>query len=80
LGKSIEIAFVKKVLSMLSETGFETLTAKYIPTAKNAQVREFWEKVGFTCVSSSEDGTKNFELKLADADLNIENHYHISVR
>lgn len=80
LGKGIEIAFVKKVLSMLSETGFETLTAKYIPTAKNAQVREFWEKIGFTCVSLSEDGTKNYELKLADADLNIENYYHITIK
>lgn len=80
LGKGIEIAFVRKVLSMLSEAGFELLTAKYTPTAKNAQVREFWEKIGFTCVSSLEDGTKEYELKLAGADLNIENYYHITIK
>lgn len=80
LGKGIEIAFVKKVFSLLSEDGISVLKAKYIPTAKNAQVKEFWEKVGFTCIAEAEDGTKDYELNLADADLEIEKYYHINLK
>lgn len=80
LGKGIEIAFVKKILAMLSKAVFETLTAKYLPTAKNAQVKEFWEKVGFACVSENEDGSKDYSLALKDADTEIKEFYHITVK
>lgn len=80
LGKGIEIAFVKKILAMLSATGLETLTAKYQPTAKNAQVKEFWEKAGFTCVAENEDGSKDYSLALKDADTEIKDFYHITVK
>ena len=80
LGKGIEIAFVKKIYSLLKEQGFEILTAKYLPTAKNAQVKDFWEKVGFTCTSENEDGSKEYTLALKDADLNIKDYYHITVK
>lgn len=77
LGKGIEVAFVKKVFTMLTEAGFETLTAKYLPTLKNAQVRNFWETVGFTCISESEDGTKDYSLILEDVDTRIKEFYQI---
>ena len=80
LGKGIEIAFVKKIFALLKEAGISVLKAKYIPTAKNTQVKEFWEKVGFACVAEVEDGTKEYELKLADADLEIEKYYYISLK
>ena len=79
LGKGIEIAFVKKIYSLLMEQGFETLIAKYLPTAKNAQVKDFWEKVGFTCTSENEDGSKDYSLALNDADTEIKDFYHITV-
>ena len=80
LGKGIETAFIKKVFSLLSESGISVLKAKYIPTVKNAQVKEFWEKVGFVCVSEAEDGTKDYERKLVEADLEIEKYYHINLK
>ena len=80
LGKGIEIAFVKKILTMLLEASFETLTAKYLPTAKNAQVKEFWEKAGFICVAENEDGSKDYSLALKDADTEIKDFYHITVK
>lgn len=79
LGKGIEIAFVKKILSLLAETGIENLTAKYLPTAKNAQVKELWDTVGFACTYESEKG-KNYTLALKDADLSIKEFYHITVK
>ena len=79
LGKGIEIAFAKKVMSMLSASGVEELTAKYLPTAKNAQVKDFYEKCGFTCVAEKEDGNKDYTIDLKTADLNIKELYHITV-
>lgn len=80
LGKGIEIAFVKKILSLLIEAGFATLTAKYLPTAKNSQVKDFWEKVGFVCTQQAEDGSKDYSLALKDADLEIQKFYHITIK
>lgn len=77
LGKGIEIAFLKKILAMLAEGGMETLSTKYLPTAKNAQVKDFWEKAGFTCVAETEDGSKEYLLALKDADTEIKEFYHI---
>lgn len=80
LGKGIETAFVKKVLSMLMDAGFKSLTAKYLPTAKNAQVNQFWEKVGFVCKHEYEDGSKDYSLSLKDADFEIKKLYHITIK
>ena len=79
LGKGIEIAFVKKILSLLAKAGIDNLTAKYLPTAKNDQVKEFWEKVGFVCTQETEDG-KDYVLALNNANLEIKDYYHITVK
>jgi FkbH-like protein len=80
LGKGIEIAFAKKILSMLMDNGVESIKAEYIPTTKNAQVKEFYEKCGFACVAENADGRKSYTLNLKDTDLKIKNYYHISVK
>ena len=79
LGKGIEFAFVKKILSLLAADGIDTLTAKYLPTAKNAQVKEFWERVGFACTQETEEG-KDYTLDLKSADLSIKDFYHITIK
>lgn len=79
LGKGIEIAFVKKIFMLLAEAGITDLNAKYLPTAKNTQVKKFWEKVGFSCVSETEVG-KEYTLALKDADTEIKDYYHITVK
>jgi len=80
LGKGIEMAFVKGIFAMLAEGGVSVLTAKYIPTAKNAQVKDFWEKCGFECVAEDKDGVREYTLTLKDADLKIKEFYHIIVK
>ena len=80
LGKGIEMAFVKKVFKMLFESGAKKLTAKYIPTAKNGQVKDFWDKCGFTCTCENADGSKDYSLDLAKADLGIKDFYHIEIK
>lgn len=80
LGKDIETAFVKTIINLLSSYGFTSLKAKYIPTNKNSQVKDFWDKVGFTCLSISDDGEKDYSLKLATANTQVAKYYHITIK
>ena len=80
LGKGIEIAFVKSIISLLARDGFDKLTASYLPTAKNAQVNNFWEKVGFSCTKENKDGSRYYSLTVKDADVEIKEYYHITVK
>lgn len=81
LGKGIELAFVKKIFDMLRYQGVRTLTAKYISTAKNSQVAEFWDKCGGKQITdSSYEGVKDYSFDLYEIELNIEKYYNITVR
>lgn len=80
LGKGIEIAFINKVFQMLRNQGVTELKAKYLPTAKNAQVKEFYEKVGLHCVAENEQGEKDYKANLSEMDLTIEDYYQIEIK
>ena len=80
LGKGIEIAFVKTIISLLAKEDMVHLTASYLPTAKNAQVKEFWDKAGFSCTKENEDGSKYYSIDIQDADVKIKEFYHITVK
>lgn len=64
LGKGIEKEFVRQILLLLKQTGFSELKAAYIPTAKNSQVKDFYENNGFTIVDEESDGTKKYSVDL----------------
>lgn len=80
LGKNIEVAFVKKVCEILAKSGVNLLRAKYIPTSKNVQVRNFYEKCGFTCLIENKDGSKEYSIDLRSSDLRVKNIYRITVK
>ena len=80
LGKGIEVAFIKKILSILKDRGVKAVKAEYFPTAKNAQVKDFYDHLGFTCLSETLDGARSYVLDLKDADLTIKNYYSINLR
>ena len=80
LGKGIETAFIKIVFTLLARDGVDTLTARYVPSAKNSQVECFWDKVGFVCIRESEDGSKSYSLALKDADMYIKPFYKITIK
>lgn len=69
LGKGIEKVFVKKVLSLLLEADVTDIKASYLPTSKNAQVKEFWESCGFTCTGIDDEGNKTYSIDLHSSDL-----------
>ena len=61
----------------MKDEGVKTVRARYCPTAKNAQVRDFYERCGFACVAEEPDGEKTYKLDLDSADLEIEKYYQI---
>lgn len=78
LGKGIEIAFAKTVLNLL-KNNYPKMTAHYRPSLKNMQVKDFWEKVGFNCVSHKENGDKDYEINLENSNFEIEPYYKITI-
>lgn len=80
LGKGIEVAFIKTVLLMLKKSGIGEIKATYIPTAKNAQVKDFYERCGFACVKEYEDGAKDYQVDISLADVSIKELYNIQIK
>lgn len=64
LGKGVETAFASKLLGLLHDSGLTQVRASYVPTAKNLQVKDFYEKLGFSCVFESETGVKYYEKRI----------------
>lgn len=80
LGKVIEHAFLKTVLSQLKAEGVRAVSASYYPTLKNKQVSDFYEKNGFSISSEESDGTIHYSLELSNADFTIDDYYHITIK
>lgn len=78
LGKGIEDAFVKTVLNLLRLDGYRELTADYLPTAKNGQTADFYDRMGMTCERTDEDGAKHYRMPISDV-FEIKNCYNIRV-
>lgn len=78
LGKGIEEAFVKTVFNLLRLDGYRKITADYIPTAKNGQTADFYDRMGMTFVGTGDDGTRHYEMALNDV-FEIKNCYNIRV-
>lgn len=75
LGKRIEYAFVKHVLSVLPTNS--NILADYFSTEKNAQVATFYDKLGFVC-TAIDDACKSYQALVADLDLQIEDYFKIN--
>ncbi|MGM9868302.1 MAG: HAD-IIIC family phosphatase [Sodaliphilus sp.] len=75
LGKGLEFAFVCYVFNLLSKQRFSEMMAEYIPTKKNGQVKDFWEKVGGKLVSASPSAS-HYSIRL-DRNFKIQSYYKI---
>ena len=59
IGRGAETAFLAAVLDMCKQRGVQRIVAEYLPTAKNALVKDFWLKHDFGPMD------EQFELDLA---------------
>jgi FkbH-like protein len=57
LGRRVEESTMQEVVKHARAAGVKTITGRYIPTAKNEMVREFYAKLGFQPLDSSENGS-----------------------
>ena len=78
LGKGIENEFLKFVLCQLEEHGIQQVESFYIPTSRNEQVGNFYDKNGFKLSEITKDGTKKYLCTISEIDTNISNIYQIN--
>lgn len=64
IGRNIEYVFLNHIIAALKKSGYHTVKAFYIPTAKNEQVRPFYEQRGFALTATGPDGGKQYELSI----------------
>ena len=78
LGKQIEDVFLKYVLLQLKHDGYSQIHSTFIPTLKNNQVSDFYDKNGFKLDITDADGTKRYICSLDDLDLTVSSAYKIN--
>jgi FkbH-like protein len=75
LGKNIEKAFIAYIFQTLKTRGIIEVRASYIPSAKNVQVKDFYEKTGFHVEKEDETHTKYYYLRLSDTEIQVPMEY-----
>lgn len=78
LGKGIENAFIKTILNDLSAKGIVAVEGQFIPTTKNGQVNDFYDRVGFD-IRCESDGVKTYIMPLNGL-LKIDDCYKITIK
>ncbi|MDD5198754.1 MAG: HAD-IIIC family phosphatase [Terrimicrobiaceae bacterium] len=63
IGRNIELAFFDFLIPFMKDAGIEAVEATYIQTQKNNQVIDFYERVGFQTMESTQT-VRNYRLEL----------------
>ncbi len=64
LGRGVEAATLNLLGEQAAAMGCTSLLGEYRPTAKNGMVRDHYQQLGFTLLTSADDGTTRWELSL----------------
>jgi FkbH-like protein len=65
LGRGVEFGVWPTILADAAARGCRTVRAKYLPTAKNAQAADFYDRLGLPLANEA-DGARNYEMAIAD--------------
>ena len=65
IGRGVETAIWSQIASNASRSGCATLRATFIPSAKNAQVADFYERLGLALTQTTGDGARYYSTALA---------------
>ncbi|MBA3682429.1 MAG: HAD-IIIC family phosphatase [Bacteroidetes bacterium] len=63
IGRNIEYVYVNTIIENIAAKGYESISAQFIPTKKNAQVESFYENVGLQ-LKETKDGAKEYQLDI----------------
>lgn len=75
LGRGIETVFLNFILNQIYLKGFRNVEAYYLPTTKNGQVKDFYEKNGFRITEKGVDSIK-YVMEL-EKEIEIKSYYKI---
>ena len=67
LGRQVERALLQEVLAAARAAGIAQLRGRYVPTDRNALVKDHYAQLGFTPAGSDADGTTHWLLDVASA-------------
>jgi FkbH-like protein len=65
LGRGVEISFWDSVMDAARTRRCRTFATEYLPTAKNPQVRDFWDRLGLTLVAEDPSGRRTYQVDLS---------------
>jgi FkbH-like protein len=65
LKRGVEQFLLNHVCDVAHSRGIDRIRGAYIPTAKNALVREHYSGLGFTCIGTDPNGQTSWELDLS---------------
>jgi FkbH-like protein len=63
LGRGAEIALAAEIIERAKSHGCQTIRGAFLPTAKNQQVADFYDRLGFKH-DSTKDGGRNYSAKI----------------
>jgi FkbH-like protein len=66
LGRQVEPTTLNLIAALAQEMGGRRLIGEYIPTAKNAMVKDHYPQLGFSAIDSTSPNTARYVLNLAD--------------
>lgn len=66
LARGVEEYLMNSVVAEAARLNLEVVAGTYIPTAKNAMVRDFYAKFSFAKVGETANGTTSWQLRVAD--------------
>jgi FkbH-like protein len=67
IGRTVEQFFFNELLFRARELGYSWLLGEFVPTRKNALVADLFERLNFTPIRKSGDGTATYKLSLGAA-------------
>lgn len=73
LGRGVEFSVWKVVLQDLRSRGKRVLRAEYVPTAKNVQALDFFDRLGFTRTNDGGDGSRHYQAEVDSVQLAYSN-------
>ena len=80
LGRGVEDVFIIQALKMAKQRGCEAVIGGYYPTAKNAQVKDFYPKQGFKLFSPPTDEAEQRFIFLMSQSIRVEPPYFKEIR
>jgi len=75
IGRGLEYVLLKDIVSMAGKRGCKSITGLYIPTRKNEQVKDFYEKKDFIPLETNSNMSK-YVFSLEDKSINVPDYFN----